>query len=97
MIRNVAIDEMADDQPEEYMTFFSLRGWGKHKSGVLTTEQVYIHGKTCIIDDRECDLELLELVEILGTGADNQDWFFVDLPISTRGVSEVTEIQSCCL
>jgi hypothetical protein len=34
------------------MTFFSLRGWGKHKSGVLTTEQVYIHGKTCIIDDR---------------------------------------------
>jgi hypothetical protein len=35
------------------MTFFSLRGWGKHKSGVLTTEQVYIHGKTCIIDDRE--------------------------------------------
>jgi len=35
------------------MTFFSLRGWGKHKSGVLTTEQVYIHGKTCIIDDRK--------------------------------------------
>jgi hypothetical protein len=37
------------------MTFFSLRGWGKHKSGVLTTEQVYIHGKTCIIDDRESE------------------------------------------
>jgi phospholipase D1/2 len=43
----------ADEKPEEYMTFFSLRGWGKHKSGVLTTEQVYIHGKTCIIDDRK--------------------------------------------
>lgn len=40
-------------QPEDYITFFSLRGWGKFKSGVLTTEQVYIHGKTCIIDDRE--------------------------------------------
>jgi len=39
------------------MTFFSLRGWGKHKSGVLTTEQVYIHGKTCIIDDRESSLQ----------------------------------------
>jgi phospholipase D1/2 len=38
------------------MTFFSLRGWGKHKSGVLTTEQVYIHGKTCIIDDRKSAL-----------------------------------------
>lgn len=39
------------------MTFFSLRGWGKHKSGVLTTEQVYIHGKTCIIDDRKSSLQ----------------------------------------
>ena len=68
MIRNVAIDEMADDQPEEYMTFFSLRGWGKHKSGVLTTEQVYIHGKTCIIDDRESHLQLVEPVEVLEGG-----------------------------
>lgn len=45
--------ELTAYQPEEYITFFSLRGWGKFKSGVLTTEQVYIHGKTCIIDDRE--------------------------------------------
>ncbi|WWD04615.1 hypothetical protein V865_002686 [Kwoniella europaea PYCC6329] len=38
--------------PDEYITFFSLRGWAKFKSGVLTTEQVYIHGKTMIVDDR---------------------------------------------
>ena len=38
--------------PDEYITFFSLRTWSKFKSGVLTTEQVYIHGKTMIVDDR---------------------------------------------
>lgn len=38
--------------PDEYITFFSLRGWGKFKNGALTTEQVYIHGKTMIVDDR---------------------------------------------
>ncbi|CED85185.1 Phospholipase D1 [Phaffia rhodozyma] len=31
--------------PEDYISFFSLRGWGKFKDGSLTTEQVYIHGK----------------------------------------------------
>lgn len=40
--------------PNDFITFFSLRGWAKFKSGVLTTEQVYIHGKTMIVDDREC-------------------------------------------
>lgn len=39
-------------QPEEYISFFSLRGWGKFKDGVLTTEMVYIHAKTMIVDDR---------------------------------------------
>jgi len=39
--------------PDDYINFFSLRGWAKFKSGVLTTEQVYIHGKTMIVDDRE--------------------------------------------
>lgn len=38
--------------PDDYITFFSLRGWGKFASGALTTEQVYIHGKTMIVDDR---------------------------------------------
>ena len=71
------------------MTFFSLRGWGKHKSGVLTTEQVYIHGKTCIIDDRKSSFHNLT------EGADIQDSFFVDLQTLTRGVSGVTETPSC--
>nr|AEG78581.1 SPO14 [Cryptococcus gattii] len=38
--------------PDDYITFFSLRGWSKFKTGVLTSEQVYIHGKTMVVDDR---------------------------------------------
>ncbi|KAF8501365.1 hypothetical protein JB92DRAFT_2975716 [Gautieria morchelliformis] len=38
--------------PDQYISFFSLRGWGKLKGDVLTTEQVYIHGKIMIVDDR---------------------------------------------
>ena len=38
--------------PDEYISFFSLRGWGKFKDGTLTTEMVYIHAKTMIVDDR---------------------------------------------
>ncbi|KAG9009262.1 Phospholipase D1 [Tulasnella sp. JGI-2019a] len=38
--------------PNDYITFFSLRGWGKLESGTLTTEMVYIHAKIMIVDDR---------------------------------------------
>ncbi|MBW0478538.1 hypothetical protein O181_018253 [Austropuccinia psidii MF-1] len=38
--------------PNDYITFFSLRGWGKLKTGQLTTEGVYIHAKAMIVDDR---------------------------------------------
>ncbi|SGY80044.1 BQ5605_C008g05292 [Microbotryum silenes-dioicae] len=38
--------------PDEYITFFGLRGWGKMISGMLTTEAVYIHAKAMIVDDR---------------------------------------------
>ncbi|TFK81830.1 phospholipase D [Polyporus arcularius HHB13444] len=38
--------------PDDYITLFSLRNWGKLRGDVLTTEQVYIHGKVCIVDDR---------------------------------------------
>ncbi|KNZ45333.1 hypothetical protein VP01_823g3 [Puccinia sorghi] len=38
--------------PNDYINFFSLRGWGKLKSGQLTTEGVYIHAKAMIVDDR---------------------------------------------
>ena len=39
-------------QPDEYITLFSLRNWAKLRNDVLTTEQVYIHAKVCIVDDR---------------------------------------------
>ncbi|KAH9925437.1 phospholipase D [Epithele typhae] len=38
--------------PDDHVTVFSLRSWGKLRDNVLTTEQVYIHGKVCIVDDR---------------------------------------------
>lgn len=38
--------------PDDYISFFSLRGWCKFNSGALATEMVYIHGKTMIVDDR---------------------------------------------
>ncbi|CCO37404.1 hypothetical protein BN14_11560 [Rhizoctonia solani AG-1 IB] len=38
--------------PDDYITFFSLRGWGKLADDVLTTEQVYIHAKCMVVDDR---------------------------------------------
>ncbi|KAK0555630.1 Phospholipase D1 [Tilletia horrida] len=38
--------------PEDYISFFSLRNWGKLRGGQLVTEQVYIHGKILIADDR---------------------------------------------
>lgn len=38
--------------PDQYIGFFSLRQWGKFKGGQLTTEQVYIHGKCAVFDDR---------------------------------------------
>ncbi|KAH8671167.1 hypothetical protein BX600DRAFT_240863 [Xylariales sp. PMI_506] len=38
--------------PEEYISFFSLRQWGKLGNNHLVTEQLYIHAKTIIVDDR---------------------------------------------
>ncbi|PWN18006.1 phospholipase D [Microstroma glucosiphilum] len=38
--------------PDQYISFFSLRNWGKLRGGQLTTEQVYIHGKCAMFDDR---------------------------------------------
>lgn len=40
-------------QPEEYIQFFSLRKWAKiGPNKKLITEQLYIHAKTMIVDDR---------------------------------------------
>ncbi|KAI0472926.1 phospholipase D [Xylariaceae sp. FL0804] len=39
--------------PEEYICFFSLRNWGCiGTNNQLVTEQLYIHAKTIIVDDR---------------------------------------------
>ncbi|PKI85217.1 phospholipase D [Malassezia vespertilionis] len=38
--------------PDEYIGFFSLRTWGMLRNGRLSTEQLYIHGKTMVVDDR---------------------------------------------
>lgn len=39
-------------EPSEYIDFFSLRQWGIMSNDVLVTEQLYIHAKTIIVDDR---------------------------------------------
>ncbi|ODV83500.1 hypothetical protein CANARDRAFT_177654 [[Candida] arabinofermentans NRRL YB-2248] len=40
-------------RPEDYIQFYSLRKWGYiGKSKTLVTEQLYIHAKTMIVDDR---------------------------------------------
>ncbi|CAE6425545.1 unnamed protein product [Rhizoctonia solani] len=46
------IDHGEASAPDDYITFFSLRGWGKLADDVLTTEQVYIHAKCMVVDDR---------------------------------------------
>lgn len=38
--------------PEDYIGFYSLRQWGLMGNDVLVTEQLYIHAKTIIVDDR---------------------------------------------
>ncbi|KAJ7288468.1 phospholipase D [Mycena rebaudengoi] len=38
--------------PDDHISIFSLRNWGKLRGDVLTAEQVYIHAKVCIVDDR---------------------------------------------
>ncbi|ROT35499.1 phospholipase D1 [Sodiomyces alkalinus F11] len=39
-------------EPEDYIQFYSLRQWGKMSNGSLVTEQLYIHAKCIIVDDR---------------------------------------------
>ncbi|KAI1099192.1 phospholipase D [Jackrogersella minutella] len=40
-------------EPEDYISFFSLRQWGRiGGNNQLVTEQLYIHAKTVIVDDR---------------------------------------------
>lgn len=42
-----------DIEPEDYIQFYSLRQWGKlGPNKMLVTEQLYIHAKCMIVDDR---------------------------------------------
>lgn len=38
--------------PNEYITFYSLRGWTQMSDGTLSTCGIYIHAKCMIVDDR---------------------------------------------
>lgn len=41
------------DEPEDFVNFYSLRTWGKiGPKKMLVTEQLYIHAKAIIVDDR---------------------------------------------
>ncbi|KAK7427107.1 Phospholipase D1 [Neonectria magnoliae] len=42
----------ASIEPEDYISFYSLRQWGIMSTDMLVTEQLYIHAKTIIVDDR---------------------------------------------
>lgn len=45
--------ERAGIRPDQYISFFSLRKWGKiGPEKRLVTEQLYIHAKTMVVDDR---------------------------------------------
>lgn len=39
-------------EPEDYIGFYCLRQWGVMSNDALVTEQLYIHAKTIIVDDR---------------------------------------------
>ena len=42
-------------EPRDYIEFYALRQWGKiGPTKSLTTEQLYIHAKCMIVDDRAC-------------------------------------------
>ncbi|KAI1177244.1 phospholipase D [Nemania sp. FL0916] len=45
--------EASGVNPEDYISFFSLRTWGRMgEKNALATEQLYIHAKTIVVDDR---------------------------------------------
>jgi len=49
---NFLLVNLHSPQPSDYISVFSLRNWAKLRGNVLTSEQVYIHAKICIVDDR---------------------------------------------
>jgi len=43
--------EFPDKDIGEYVSFFSLRSW-QHHNGIVYTEEVYVHSKVMVVDDR---------------------------------------------
>ena len=59
-------------EPEDYIQFFSLRSWGKiGPTKALVTEQLYIHAKCMIVDDK---------IAIVGSANINERTFNVGQP-----------------
>lgn len=62
-LRKVGID------PDDYIQFFSLRKWGRiGPDRNLVTEQLYIHAKTMVVDDRAAIIGLANINERLMRG-----------------------------
>lgn len=62
-LRKVGID------PDDYIQFFSLRKWGRiGPDRNLVTEQLYIHAKTMVVDDRAAIIGLANVNERLMRG-----------------------------
>eukprot|EP01088_Endostelium_zonatum_P019194 TRINITY_DN6502_c0_g1_i1.p1 TRINITY_DN6502_c0_g1~~TRINITY_DN6502_c0_g1_i1.p1 ORF type:complete len:1166 (-),score=298.89 TRINITY_DN6502_c0_g1_i1:43-3540(-) len=54
--KNSILEKLHEEFPEvdlnEYIHFCALRNWGTLKSGAVVTEQVYVHAKMLLADDR---------------------------------------------
>ncbi|EPE08215.1 phospholipase d1 [Ophiostoma piceae UAMH 11346] len=73
-------------EPEEYIQFFSLRQWGKiNNKTVLTTEQLYIHAKAIIVDDR---------VALIGSANINERSLLGDRDSETAAIVRDTDMIS---
>lgn len=46
--------ELEDDDPFKYIAFYGLRNHSLHEGAQAQTEEVYIHSKVMIVDDRSC-------------------------------------------
>uniref|UniRef100_M4BXL5 Phospholipase n=1 Tax=Hyaloperonospora arabidopsidis (strain Emoy2) TaxID=559515 RepID=M4BXL5_HYAAE len=46
--------DLEDDDPFKYIAFYGLRNHSDHEGAHAQTEEVYIHSKVMIVDDRSC-------------------------------------------
>lgn len=73
-------------EPEDYIQFFSLRAWGKiGPQQALVTEQLYIHAKIIIVDDR---------VALIGSANINERSMLGDRDSETAAIVRDTDMIS---